>query len=122
MRHRPFTQEPKPLEVGDEIIYDGQSAVVTEIGLPGEYGERVAISLKDGTEIITTPNLDHRWNRDQGDSLPTLTDLLHNPKASRMRRVLAQGRRTTAPHGRCANFTTCVEHAYDPTIPSCKKR
>lgn len=41
--------------------------------------------------------------------------------ADRQMRTRA-ARLVTAPHGRCANSTTCVEHEHNPRIPTCKKR
>ena len=41
--------------------------------------------------------------------------------ADRPRRI-ARAERATAPHGRCAMSRTCIEHAANRRVPSCKKR
>lgn len=123
-RQQLITQVPGSVTVGDRVKYDGDIVEVVETGLPGEYGPRVAIRRSDGTEIVTTPSLDHYWNRERGRPLPSLTDLLHGRPPSdeervRLRRQSAL-RRVTTPHGQCERSARCIEHALNRRVPSCK--
>lgn len=123
-RHQQLiTQVPGSVTVGDRVKWDGLRAEVVETGLPGEYGPRVAIRFHDGTEIVTTPDLDHRWQRERDNPLPSLTELLHGGPPSEMRRAWVRRqlqRRATAPHGQCERAARCVEHARNRRVPSCK--
>jgi DNA-binding CsgD family transcriptional regulator len=93
-RQQLITQVPGSVTVGDRVKYDGDIVEVIETGLPGEYGPRVAIRRSDGSEIVTTPNLDHHWGRERNRPLPSLTELLYSrPLSDEQRQALEQVRR-----------------------------
>lgn len=43
-------------------------------------------------------------------------------RREREQRAAETAARATAPHGRCKGSRTCVEHQYNPDVPSCKSR
>lgn len=122
-RQQLITQVPGSVTVGDRVKYDGDIVEVIETGLPGEYGPRVAIRRSDGSEIVTTPNLDHHWGRERNRPLPSLTELLYSRPLSDEQRawLRRQGlHRVATPHGLCDRADRCVEHAHNRRVPKCK--
>lgn len=120
-----YTRVPGAITVGDRVWYDGALVTVTETDISGEYGSRVAIRLDDGPEMITTPGLDHRWNRDRDDPLPPLSELLYDSSGAarahrQYRRQCHLAQCMTSPHGLCGRSLVCLEHKQDNRVPSCK--
>jgi hypothetical protein len=64
-----------PLKIGDELFYSDMPAIVTKVDLPGEWGPRVELAVRNAT-IITTPGLDHALTHKSGQKRPKLSTLL----------------------------------------------